>query len=669
MANQSTHTRLVLNPSAPNFSPRGFFKLKVEATTPTTNSTESQSISSKTPTAVWDNLLDGVDMAQPAGAKCLKLQKSIQIPYPSSDTQQRLERLVYFTTRDIFMQSPFSLITRLSANSAIDIIKRHLHPSHLELLLRQYKMDELVETMVEMHAKQIYISTPDSIKKTWPWLLNGNVSEQATIETTMPQDKTNQSNKIQPSSTLKGRPSNIDWDKRFSPNTLLASKNLNIVNTYTHSVLDDEAGSIMSFDPSGEAPRSIDPDNIYFPYPTLRAILKETRRILKAAFYEFTKNYLPEKLNHRVFEFPDNSSLGQIILMVQDTMNNMDNNQFPAETFAKLARLRDIDSNTDCLNSASELYDLVSRRRNISISGLYPLLTNILSLVDALGASNWSKKQRALNKYTSVLTADIKQKFEKIQGPIRTTLERINNQREALAVEEELVTQKYRQDEKEIQRHFILDSETLRGIILSQGSAVSYPGLEDARGDGVQSISIIERPTPHTSENTKQQRARAATDNIETPIAKISNLPAPPDICVWDPQKQLIDYRPSGSQLQSGTQNGKRATRRRPWDEASIDLALDELNSKENIYYAAKKASQKISEKGKAGFQTGLQSSRHTLEVVVPSKQNKAIPIKKIEEPTQKPKPIMKAEPMPKYNPHSMEGSKGTQETDLLIDL
>ncbi|KAF3082663.1 hypothetical protein TWF102_001092 [Orbilia oligospora] len=660
MANQSTHTKLVLNPSAPDFSPEGFFELKVEATTPATNSTESRNISSKTPTAVWDNLLDGLDMTQPAGAKCLKPQKSIQIPYSSSDTQQRLERLVYFTTRDIFMQSPFSLITRLSANSAIDIIKRHLRSSHLELLLRQYKMDELVETMVEMHAKQIYISTPDSIKKTWPWLLNGNVSELATIETTMPQDKTNQSNKIQPSSTLEGRPNNMDWDKRFSPNTLLTSKNLNIVNAYTHSVLDDEAGSIMSFDPSGEALRSIDPDNIYFPYPTLRAILKETRRILKAAFYEFTKSYLPEKLNHKAFEFPDNSSLGQIILMVQDTMNHMDNNQFPAETFAKLARLRDIDSNTDCLNSASELYDLVSRRRNISISGLYPLLTNILNLVDALGASNWSKKQRALNKYTSVLTADIQQKFEKIQGPIRTTLERINNQREALAVEEELVTQKYRQDEKEIQRHFILDSETLRGIILSRGSAASYPGLEDARGDGAQSISIIERPTPHTSENTKQQRV--ATDNIETSIAKISNLPAPPDICVWDPQKQLIDYRPSGSQLQSGTQNKKRATRRRPWDVASIDLALDELNSKENIYYAAKKASQNITEKGKAGFQTGLQSSRHTLEVVVPSKQNKAIPIKKIEEPTQKPNHIMKAEPMPKYNPHSMEDGKGGSE-------
>ncbi|KAF3192429.1 hypothetical protein TWF788_000044 [Orbilia oligospora] len=667
MASQSTHTKLVLNPSAPDFSPGGFFELKVEATTPATSSTESRNISSKTPMTVWDDLLDGIDMAQPAGAKCLKPQKGIQIPYPSSDTQQRLERLVYLTTRDLFMQSPFNSITRLSANTAVDIIKRHLRSNHLELLLRQYKMNELVETMVEMHAKQIYISIPDSIKKTWPWLLDGDVSELATLETTTPRDKTNQSTKIQTSSTLKGRLSKMDWDKRFSPNTLLASKNLNIANTCTRSLLDDEAGSIMSFDPSGEAPRSIDPDNIYFPYPTLRAILKETRRILKAAFYEFTKSYLPEKLNHRAFEFPDNSSLGQIILMVQDTMGNMDNNQFPAETLAKLAHLRNIDSNTDCLNSASELYDLVSRRRNISISGLSPLLTNILNLMDALGASNWSKKQRALNKYTSVLTADIKQKFEKIQGPVRTTLERINSQREALAAEEELVTQKYRQDEKEIQRHFILDPETLRGIILSRGSATSYPDLEEAGGDGAQRISITERPTPHTSENTKQQHA--TTEDIETSIAKSDTLPAPPDICVWDPQKQLIDYRPSGSQLKSGSQNGKPAARRRPWDVASIDLALEELNSKENICHAGKKASQNNTGKGRPVFQTGLKSSRHTLEVVVPLKQNKAIPIRKIEEPTQKPKPIIKAEPMPKYNPHSMKDGKGTQESDLLIDL
>ncbi|KAK6518379.1 hypothetical protein TWF506_005537 [Arthrobotrys conoides] len=664
MARVSPHIKLLLNPSAPDFSPDGFSE-PVKTMMPLSNSTEPQNIPNKPLIAVWEKSFDGTDMAQPVDFKCLKPQRGTQISSSPAYMQQRLERLVYFATRDYFMRSPFNLVNSLTAKTAAELIKCHIDPSHLKHFLRQYKMNDLVETMIKMHAEHIYISTPDTIKKNWPWLLDGDISELAMIGAGVPQKKTEQSNRTRPtSSMLKNEPNNTDSGKGLSPNSFLNIKNPKLSSTYTRSVLDDDPYSVMSFDPSGEVPRDIDPDNIYFPYPTLRAILKETRRILKAAFYEFTKRYLPEKLIHRAFEFPDNSSLGQIILMVQDTIDDMDSTQFPEETLAKLMHLRELDSNTSCLNSASELYYLVSRRRDVSISVLFPLLTKVLDLIDALGVSDWSKKQRALNKYTSVLATEIKQKFEEIQGPIRTTLERINNQRKALAAEEELITQKYRKDEKEIQRHFILDAETLRGIIHSQRSGVSYPNPGDTKGSGAHEVSIIESPTPQASVKPKRH---TGSGDIETPKTKNCALLTPPDICVWDPQKQLIDYRPSGSQLQPGTQDGKPGTRRRPWDVASIDLAFDELNSKGNTHCAAKKNPQNIPERATPNFQAELR--RHILEVVVPSKHNKAIPIRKIEGATQKPKPFKKAEPMPKYNPYSLESGKSSQETDLLIDL
>ncbi|KAK6347857.1 hypothetical protein TWF718_005678 [Orbilia javanica] len=652
MASVSPHTKLSLNPSAPVFNPRDFFEPKAEPEPSISPRliTKSQKTSDSTSLSSRGSPPNSIDIAKPTNPEFLKHQDSTQ----PSGPQRKLERLVYIATRNSLTQSPLNSITCLSTSAAQNLIKSHVNSSHLEFLLRQYEMEELAGAVTKMHFDKVYASTPDTIKEKWQWLLDGDISEIRAIEAGAPLFQASDPGETQPTSILKEPPSKTNSDKSLS-NTLFATKRSRFSSTYTSSVLDDNTYSVMSFGPSSGVPRAIDPDNVYFPYPTLRTILKEARRILKAAFYEFIKRYFPEKLNHRALEFPENSSLSQIISMVQDIINYMGDYQFPTEATEILTRIRDLDSNTNCLNSASELYDLISRRREVSISELNPLLANILGLIKALGAPEWSKKQRALNKYASVLAADLENKFKEIQSPIRCTLQRINEQREALAAEEEVVSRKYRQDEKEIQRHFMVDADTLRRIILVQENSATEPPTTAKPTD-----STPGRPT--SKEHVIEKEARILD-------IKRSALLAPPDICVWDPQKQLIDYQPSAAPVRFSSHYKKSDTTRRPWDPVSIDLALDELDSKENIRCGANPVAHITKDETSLVQEAGPQVSKHALEVGMPSKHSKISLTMDIEGLSQQPTLAKKAEPMPKYSPCYLSNDSNAQESNLLIDL
>ncbi|KAK6357931.1 hypothetical protein TWF730_007288 [Orbilia blumenaviensis] len=420
------------------------------------------------------------------------------------------------------------------------------------------------------------------------------------------------------------------------------------------SILEDDTHSMMSFGLSGETVRAIDLDNAYLPYPTLRTILKEARRILKSALYEFMKRYLPEKLSEKAFEFPDNSSLSQLILSIRDIVKKIDSHKFPQETRDKLNQLRDIDSKANHFNNANELYDLVSRRQNISTAELCRLLANLSGLINAIGVPDLAHKQYILHKYATTLAVDIEKKLERIQSPTRSILQKINDQREALATEEAMVTEKYRHNEKDIQRSFMVDAESLRKILLDGGN--SAPEHTEVK-------STTPRLPPGQPIAAKEQNSPSPKD------ASLSTLP---DICVWDPQKQLIDYRPAGTQPDPDSEHNKPIATRHPWDIDSITHALKTLSSKENLC-RGEKDTQSNGSKTVGGAEFPF--SKHVLEVVVPSRHNNAIPIKKTEESdrepgdmTQKPKSC-KAEPMPKHNPYETSPLENTREFDLLIDL
>ncbi|KAK6501191.1 hypothetical protein TWF481_009036 [Arthrobotrys musiformis] len=640
--NISNRNDLTLNPSAPVFKPSARFEPRAETVA------QGRDISF----SALDGLSENMDLLKSVDSHRPKPPGSTQTPSPSSYMQQKLERLVYLATRGVLQKSPSDTVTRLSTDTAQRLIKAHVNPSHLGSLLKKYKLDELVEVMVRMHAEQVYTSSLETITEKWPWLLAGNISEvDAMVANVSSKSPPNTISKAQTVSTLKGSPVGAELGSAPSLKALRAARGPKASNAYARSAFDDDTYSIASFDPSGGSSRAIDPYNIYFPYPTLRAILKETRRILKSAFYDFIKEFFPEKLDSRAYEFSESSSLGQLILVVQDTISDMDNHHCSREAIEKLTHLRNVDSHTDCLHSANEVYDLVSRRRDISISGLNPLLDNLVGLLDALGAGEWSKKQRALNIFTTVLATDIKKKFEAIQGPIRTTLQRIRNEREKLAAEEEVATRKYREDEKEVQRHFMLDGETLRGTLLSQASSDPKPS----------------NPKSSVNRTPENSRELPMVEGIETLDAMKSKPSTPPEICVWDPQKQLIDYRPNGTELHPGTQEGKTVIGRYPWDTASIDLALNEVNSKENIQHDAHTASPNVLRPGVAP-RPSSQFSKHSLEIMIPPKHSKAIPIRRMEEPSPEPNVVTKAEPMMKRHPPQLELNTA-QEPDLLIDL
>ncbi|KAK6532330.1 hypothetical protein TWF281_006520 [Arthrobotrys megalospora] len=618
-----------LNPSAPVFNPTASFGPGIPVpSSPLSDSSpaEAQECLANSSLSTWGDysgtetvpheispremeIAELVDSKDPD--KSDRPHSGMQIQ-PSPEIQQRLERLVYLTTRDIFLRSPFKQSPYLSSGAAQRILKE-ADATHPELLLHLYRMDELVETLVAMNAEQVYTSTPEAIKEKWPWLLDGDISELAATEFSKPPEPCNGINKKQAIATFRRPPSYVGQETRLSSSTFLNVRG----SRFSNSILDDnDARSMMSFDLSAEISRTIDPYGTYFPYPTLRTILKESRRILKSAFYEFTKKYLPEMISQEAFEFIDSSSLGQLILMVQDTISEMDEHRFTPETREKLIYLRDLDSKAGCLNSASELYDLVSRRRrDIDTSELYLLLNNLLGLIDALGAPEWSKKQRALNKYTAVLATDLKKKFEEIQAPLRTTLRRISDQRETLDTEEKSADQKYRRDKKEIQSHFMVNTETLHRALLSDENSVHK----------IRNFEVV-----MTKALTKNDVGPPSEDKAS--YTKNAILLTPPDICVWDPQKQLIDYCPGGTQLPQVTKDNTPTSFRRPWDTSSIDLAINALNSKENIYHSARQSQADSSCKGNSIVQgKGFQGFKNSSQIMIPPAYSKAIPIKKAE--------------------------------------
>ncbi|KAF3927611.1 hypothetical protein AA313_de0208483 [Arthrobotrys entomopaga] len=491
-------------------------------------------------------------------------------------------------------------------------------------------MDDLVEAVAKMHAQRVYSSNKDEVEEKWPWLLRGDISD-------IPPSQHDPHPR--PSSRASNRG---DIPKALSIGEFLArntSKPTDTLKPKTRpqtpstgdasSFIDGCECSVRNFEqPKEVAIGTFDPYSTYFPYPTLRTILKETQKISKTAIYEFTKKYLPEKLCLQSYEYPASSSLGQWISMLQDAISEpYQYSEYP-ETQRKLLHLSTL--NPNLLYSVRQVHDLVSGRQHASTSELYVLLASVLEFVDALGIPKCTTKQILLNNYTSTLAADLKKKLEDIQIPLRHTLSRIADVRGNLAKEEEEASRKYHQKEREVQREFLLDSETLKGILNIETTSVSQ---YEETGAQVSSPS--------------QSKSLLVDEWNKPPLEEFKHVP---DICVWDPNQQLIEYCPGGASFIETVKETNTPSVTFPWDAISIDRAIDALNAKENLQVlTVTKSDENGGGKNPLATLNGMDSSNFSPNIVMPSKFSKADPIKI-------------AKPMPSYKPSAENG-------ELLIDF
>ncbi|EWC44713.1 hypothetical protein DRE_06491 [Drechslerella stenobrocha 248] len=510
--------------------------------------------------------------------------------------QQKLERLVYLTTRDVFVQSLFKAITRLSASTAQHVLKSHVQ--ELAALLEIFKMNELVETVVKMHAQRVYASSPEVVRETWPWLLDGDITELSLIDlgsgtkaSKLPAMKAD----LPKPKFVMGLSSNADSLSSIDDNssTIRMRKHTRRSSIAASSLFADDACSIISFGPSNELALVTDPYGSCFPYPTQRTIFKHAQQIMKKALYEFTKIYFPDKLKHRSFEYSASSSLGQWVLMVQDAISNPEAFQDQQGTYYKLKSL----GFSTLLDPASELHDLLSKREHVNTADLQSLLVDILTLIDSLGISECSGQQRALSEYVSALAADLKGKLEEVQVPFRDTLKRISDERNKLASEEEDATQNYRERERSVQQDFLLDPEVLKSILSQKPCPIG---------------GTIGRYAINKPKRSVLSRCTGATGSRRGSVAA-------PNTCIWSPDRESMDNRPVWEDAKLPTVFN--TTVDMPWDATAIDQAIERMNSQ------GAQENRKVSQGHELG--PGLEGSRYAVgKVVKPVKLSKAIPIK-----------------------------------------
>ncbi|KAK6341623.1 hypothetical protein TWF696_008693 [Orbilia brochopaga] len=454
--------------------------------------------------------------------------------------QQKLERFVYLTTRGVFVQSLYKAITCLSSSTAQHILKNHV--KELPVLLKLFKMEDLVDAVVSMHGLRVYSSPPDVVQQRWPWLHDGDVAELSLIDISpysTPVNLAFQREAMKPTFPGSNVGANVNDPHDNLPGFKMG-KHLQPPSTVADSLLSEDMSTMISFDPSNEAFTPIDPYSSHFPYPTQRTILKESQRILKTALYEFAKSYLPDKLTLQAFEYPASSSLGQWVLMVQDAISTADVKDMKGKLVAIGL------SYPNLLDPASELHDLLSKRQHITTADLKKLLVGILKLTEILGASACSAQQLALNEYTSALAEDLKKKLEEIQIPFRNALKQIADSKAKLTRDEEAATKIYREKEKLVQKQFLLDPGVLKAIISPKA----------------QSTDAVE-PKP-TALARRNSIIRISADMFTTP-----------DICVWGPDKQMVDYRRANAGMEPA--NAGATVYHPAWDPAAFDQALEQL--------------------------------------------------------------------------------------------
>ncbi|KAF3916249.1 hypothetical protein ABW21_db0201020 [Orbilia brochopaga] len=524
-----------LNPSAPPFKPPTFVpRASARPFIPsqaiiTVGSKAADDILQATSKPIFDRSsaqMDKEDSDQSSTLTALLQKCSINDPAKqAANMQQKLERLVYLTTRDVFVQSLFKAITRLSSSTAQHILKNHV--KELPILLKLFKMDDLVDAVVSMHGQRVYSSPPEVVQQKWPWLLLGDIAELSLVDITA-------------SNTA---------DFGVNPSGFTTGKHPEAPSTVTGSMVSED---VFNFDSSNEQNAPIDPYTSSFPYPTQRTILKESQRILKAALYAFTKQYLPDNITNPSFEYPASSSLGQWVLMVQDAISTADIKAAQGKLVAMGISFPNL------LDPASELHDLLSRRQHITTAGLRKLLENILKLTEILEAPECISQQRALNGYASALAEDLKKKLEEIQIPFRNTMKQIADHKDKLARDEKTATEIYREQEKLVQKGFLLDPGVLKSIISPKVPAKETP---------------MQVQLPADPEPTIQAR-RDSTIRIS------SDIFTPSDVRVWGPDKQVVDFR-AMSGLETIKARPSSASLHPAWDPASLDLALEQLSHKE----------------------------------------------------------------------------------------
>ncbi|KAF3910399.1 hypothetical protein ABW20_dc0103400 [Dactylellina cionopaga] len=475
-------------------------------------------------------------------------------------------------------------------------------------------MEELVEAIVRMHGQRVYNSAADVITEKWPWLLRYNASDLHLIDTDYSFISPDVSGGKQNVLSLRASTNNTGTDTIVlvkKPSTLKLKNPFSTASLSNKPSFEDDACSAMGFESSNEDHFMIGLYSTYFPYPTQRTILKETQRILKTTLYEFTKIYVPEKLYCKAYEYSASSSLSQWVLMVQDVISKPEVYKDRLETYSKLSYLHSLSSSM--LDCASEVYDLISQRQHVSTSELYVLLANVLELIDAFGIPECSAKHRVLKGYTSALATDLKKKLEEVQLPLRNTMRRIVDERERLLLEEDSASQKYREEEKAIQRDFLLEPEILKSIL--QPEDIPKKVSKVSKTITLEHYLPIGRCTNSGIYNEK--------------TGAFVNLP---DICVWGPDKELIDYRPGGNGLIESIKDISTRVLRLPWNSASIDLAIDAINAKENTLLEARDAySETNSSKIPSLSGRRLGGPRFAASIAILPKLSKAIPIKKAE--------------------------------------
>ncbi|KAJ6262917.1 hypothetical protein Dda_1475 [Drechslerella dactyloides] len=555
-AGELSRMKASLNPSAPPFNPSSFARtvgagpsIRVEATFDVSSNVvqnnsqpTSQPITTLKPPQKMAT--DGSDESSSLTDLIKRCTIDDQVKQANL-MQQKLERFAYLTTRDVFVQSLFKAITCLSSSTAHHILKNHV--KELAVLLKLFKMDDLVNAVVSLHSERVYSSSLEKIQETWPWLLDGDVTELSLIDlgsltAAGPPTMLQETPKPKlPASKMSAAEAN---SLGSSPLAFKMRKHLQPQSTVSESLRSDGVCSMMSFDPSSEPTAPIDPYSCSFPYPTQRTILKESQQILKTALYMFAKQHLPKKLTHQAFEYPASSSLGQWVLMMQDAITNANTSTDEQASQNKLTALGS--SHPNLLDPASELHDLLSKRQHTTTSELRGVLANVLKLIETLGASGCYDQQLALNIYTDILADDLKKKLEKIQIPFRKTLKLISDAKDQLVHEEEDATQSYREQEKMVQQEFLLDTSMLKGILSPNALSANAPAT---------------LPPKSTAGNRRSSIIRISRDLLTAP------------------EKQLLDQRPADNKEEPV--KSKLSALSFAWDPACIDKAVAELSHKE----------------------------------------------------------------------------------------
>lgn len=453
-----------------------------------------------------DELFDGLADISSSPSSSFIVPEANPAQQKAQEQQRKMERTVFWATREIFGRSIWKNVGNLTESTAQHFLKTQVE--ELPILEEIYESRALVDTVLQMHKCGVYNLDFATLRQDWPWLMEGQ-KDLASLLFEKSSTKVNPSEalrEVSPGFGLAQPTATRISVRETSPSVPESLSEAFVANpqkaqssapTLTNR-FDDAAFGYVATEPklaisSQETtwdPRKANNYSVSLPYPTQRAILREVQSIVEKAFHGFTAKYLPEKLQEPEFEYPEAAELNTWVFMIEEAIRRPETYQHRLEAFNTLI---DLSKKKDVFAPALKLHHIFTSRIQSSLEDLKRLLSDLSKLATTLETINEVAKMNRILQVTTELGTEIRNQFTRIQFPLKVTLSRIDSDRKRLDAEEASIVDRYRQKEKEIRTKYVLSSTQLKERLiqlatptkssLPQSSPILYNNPNDNQGD------------------------------------------------------------------------------------------------------------------------------------------------------------------------------------------